>query len=185
MTIKDHIKILDNEIRQNKDYDLYRQNALISPLSSGELKKYEYRTGEDLGCRPDSVQKAKFEYNPLGQVFNKGLDSNERQEGFLKRLKNIEDKADNQLFATKDQGDKQLSLADKTNYNTINAIDFNDEELRQLKNMLKNISFENIAPKNKIFNVRISVDDYSVDKYRLPSNFANELSIKTISLKKQ
>ena len=67
MSIKEQIKILDNKIRQNKaDYDLYRQNANISTLSSGELKKYEYLTGEDLGYRPDPVQKAKFEYSSLG-----------------------------------------------------------------------------------------------------------------------
>ena len=79
MTVKDQIKILDNKIRQNKaDYDLYRKSAKISDLNSGELKKYEYLQGEDLGYRPGPVQKAKFEYSPLGQVFNKGLDSNER-----------------------------------------------------------------------------------------------------------
>ena len=40
MTVKDQIKILDNKIRQNKDdYDLYRQNAEISALSSGDLNK--------------------------------------------------------------------------------------------------------------------------------------------------
>ena len=102
-------QILDNKIRQIKaDYDLYRKNANISAMSSGELNKYEYLTGEDLGCRPDPVQKAKFEYNPLGQVFNKGLDSNERQEGLLKRLKIIEDKTDNQLDLIRHQGDRQL-----------------------------------------------------------------------------
>ena len=95
MTIKEQFKILDNKIRQNQaDYDFYRQNAKISALSSGELEKYEYLTGEDLGYRPDIVQKTKIECGPLGQVFNKGLDKNERQEGLLKRLKNIEDKTD-------------------------------------------------------------------------------------------
>ena len=78
---------------------MYRKNARISALSSGKLDKYEYLTGEDLEYRPDPVQKAKFKYSPLGQVFNKGLDSNERQEGLLKRLKNIEDKTDNQFIA--------------------------------------------------------------------------------------
>ena len=93
MTIKEQIKILDNNIKQNNaDYDLYRQNAKISALSSEELNKYEYLTGEDLGYRPDPVQKAKFEYSPLGQVFNKGLEKDDRQEGLLKRLRNIEDK---------------------------------------------------------------------------------------------
>ena len=41
MTVKDQIKIIDNKIRQNKaDYDLYRQNAEVSALSSGDLNKY-------------------------------------------------------------------------------------------------------------------------------------------------
>ena len=88
MTIKEQTKILDNKIKQNQaDYDLYRQNAKVSALSPGKLDKYEYLTGEDLGYRPDPVQKAKFEYSPLGQAVFKGLDSNEKQEGLLKKLK--------------------------------------------------------------------------------------------------
>ena len=88
MTIKEQIKILDDKIKQNKsEYDLYRQNAKISALSSGKLDKYEYLTGEDLGYRADPIQKAKFEYSPFGQIFNKGLDVGEKQEGLFKRLK--------------------------------------------------------------------------------------------------
>ena len=103
MTISKEITVLDNKIRSNQaQYDLDRQNAKISALSSGELDKYEYLTGEDLEYKPDVVQKAKFEYYPLGQVFNKGLDSSEKQEGLLKRLKNIEDKTDKQLNENKD-----------------------------------------------------------------------------------
>ena len=98
MTVKDQLKILDNKIRQNQaDYDLYRKNTKISALSSGKLDKYECLSGEDLGNRPDPVQKGKFEYIPLRQVFNKGLTTDEKSEGLLKRLKNIEDKTDNQL----------------------------------------------------------------------------------------
>ena len=60
MTINEQIKILDNKIRSNQaQYDLDRQNAKISALSSGELNKYEYLTGEDLGYKPDVVQKVK------------------------------------------------------------------------------------------------------------------------------
>ena len=67
MTIKDQLKILYNKIRQNKaNYDMYRKNAKISALYSGKLDKYEYLIGQDLGYRPDPVQKAKFEYSPLG-----------------------------------------------------------------------------------------------------------------------
>ena len=59
---------------------------------NGELDKYEYLTGEDLGYKTDVIQKAKFEYSPLVQVFNKGLDDSDKKEGILKRLKNIQDR---------------------------------------------------------------------------------------------
>ena len=55
-------------------YDLDREAAKISALSSGELEKYKYLTGEDLVYKTDVTQKAKFEYSPLGKVFNKELD---------------------------------------------------------------------------------------------------------------
>ena len=60
-----------------------------------------------MGYKPDVVQKAKFEYSPLGQVFNKGLEKDEKQVGLLKRLKDIEDKTDNQL---KENKDSQLGI---------------------------------------------------------------------------
>ena len=43
----------------------------------------------------------KFEYSPLGKVFTDGLDKSDRNEGLLKRLKNIEDSNNNQLLAIK------------------------------------------------------------------------------------
>ena len=93
----------NNKIRSNQaQYDLDRQNAKISALCSDELDKYECLTGEDLGYKPDVVQKGKFEYSPLGQVFHKGLEKDEKQVGLLKRLKNIEDNTDNQLNENKD-----------------------------------------------------------------------------------
>ena len=49
-------------------------------------------TGEDLGYKPGVVEQAKFEYSPLGKVFNNGLEKEDKKEELLKRLKNIEDK---------------------------------------------------------------------------------------------
>ena len=48
-------------------------------------------TGEDLGLKPSTAEQAKFEYSPLGKVFNKGLKEEERKEVLLKILINIED----------------------------------------------------------------------------------------------
>ena len=54
------------------------------------MKKYEYLAGEDLGYKPGVAEQAKFEYSPLGKVLNKGLEKEDKKEGLLKRLKNIE-----------------------------------------------------------------------------------------------
>ena len=90
MTLTEQVKILNDKIRANKaQYDLDSQTVKITALSSGELEKYKYLTGEDLGYKLDVVQKAKFQYSPLGQVFNKGLDTSDKKEGLLKRLRNI------------------------------------------------------------------------------------------------
>ena len=91
MTITDQIKILNRKVMQNEaQYDLDRKAAKISALSSNNLDKYEYLTGEDLGLKPSTVEQAKFEYSPLGKIFNKGLDKDDQKEGLFKRLKNIE-----------------------------------------------------------------------------------------------
>ena len=65
-------------------------------------------TGEDLGLKPSTVERAKFEYFPLGKVFNKGLSEDDRKEGILKRLQNIKGKNEEQLKAIEDQGKNQL-----------------------------------------------------------------------------
>ena len=77
-------------------------------MSSNNLDKYEYLTGEDLGLKPSTVEQAKFEYSPLSKFFNKGLKEEEKKEGLLKRLKNIEGKNEEQLKEIEDQGKKQL-----------------------------------------------------------------------------
>ena len=69
MTKLDQIKILDNKISANEaQFILDRKNAEISAKSSGELDKYEYLTGEDLGYKPDALTQAKFEYSLQGKV---------------------------------------------------------------------------------------------------------------------
>ena len=93
MTVTDQIKILDQRIKENESqYDLDREAAKLSELSSNNLDKYELLTGEDLNLKPSTVERAKFEYSPLGKMFNKGLSEDDKKEGILKRLENIKDK---------------------------------------------------------------------------------------------
>ena len=87
MKLTDELKILDDKIKANQaEYDLGRGAAKISALSCKELDKYEYLTGEDLGYKPEVLEEIKFEYYPLGEVFNKELEKEDKK-GLLKRLK--------------------------------------------------------------------------------------------------
>ena len=52
-------------------------------------------TKKDLGYKPDAFEQAEFEYSPLAKVFTDALDKYDRNEGLLKRLKNIEDRNNN------------------------------------------------------------------------------------------
>ena len=83
MTVTDQIKILDKKIKQNgAQYDLDRKAAKISALSSKNLDKYEYLTGEDLSYKPNTVEQAKFDYSPMSKFFNKGLKKEYKKEEF-------------------------------------------------------------------------------------------------------
>ena len=102
MTITDQIKILDRRIEQNEvQYDLDRKAAKISALSSENLDKYEYFTGEDLNYKPSTVEQARFDYSPL-RFFNKGLKEKDKKEGLLseEQLKAIKNKTDNMKKVT-------------------------------------------------------------------------------------
>ena len=52
-------------------------------MSSNNLDKYEYLTGEDLALKPSTIEQTKFGYSPLGKIFNKELsDDNKKEELF-------------------------------------------------------------------------------------------------------
>ena len=67
MTIKDQIR--DEKLQ----YDINREAAKISALSSGKIDKYEYLTGEEIlpSNQQQIIQQAKFAYSPLGKDFEK------------------------------------------------------------------------------------------------------------------
>ena len=150
MTKIDQIKIIDHKIKANRaQYILDRKNAEISAKSSGELDKYEYLTGEDLGYKPDSVEKAKFEYSPLGKVFTAGLNKEDKNEGVLKRLKNIEDKNKKQLITVKD---KSIETQDETQDET-HASSFKNDCTKSLAQEGLDI-FKDIAKQNSNINYK-------------------------------
>ena len=85
MTIEDQIK------DETLQYDMNREAANISALSSGKIDKYEYLTGEEILPlnQQQIIQQAKFTYSPLGKTFEK-------------QIKTIEDQGKKQVKAIQD-----------------------------------------------------------------------------------
>ena len=171
MTVTDQIKILNRKIKQNEaQYDLDREAAKISALSSNNLDKYEYLTGEDLGLKPSTVEQAKFEYSPLGKIFNKGLSEDDKKEGLLKRLKNIEDKnkvknkvENKDIIEVTDFVDQPLSFKAK-------------ELLKEIKIIQKNVNYRKLKIKGR------NIKDYDFSDYRTFKELFNYRYYRTITI---
>ena len=72
MTKTEQNKILENKIKANTlDFNLNRQSAIASAFAAGNFDKYKYLTRINLALKPNSLQKARFEHSPLGNLFNK------------------------------------------------------------------------------------------------------------------
>ena len=95
MSRKERNKILDAKTESNvNQYKVDRLNAEISAFSSGDLNKYEFLKRIDLNYKRNALDKARFEFSPLGRAFNEGLDKtipNYQEEGVIKLLKEIRD----------------------------------------------------------------------------------------------
>ena len=82
---------INDQIRDEKlQYDINREAAKISALSSGEIDKYEYLTGEVIlpSNEQQITEQEKFTYSPLGKAFEK-------------QMKTIEDQSKNKLMLLK------------------------------------------------------------------------------------
>ena len=104
---------INGQIRDQKlQYDINREAAKISALSSENVHKYEYLTGEDIlpSNQQQIIEQAKFTYSPLGKAFEKQIktieDQGQKQTDALESLKSkeqtkpIEDKSNNKSKAT-------------------------------------------------------------------------------------
>ena len=152
------------------------------------MPKYEYLTKKDLGYKPDAFEQARFEYSPLGKVFIDGLDKSDRKEGLLKRLKNIEEKSNNQLLGLRDIN--RLAIRGRNNANN----DDNDDEYKTIQNFKKELigknilrtddvkKFDNIVNKLKqtkdkeilYINNKNKVDTRDFDIYKIFKEYLNE-----------
>ena len=63
---------INDQIRDEKlQYDINREAAEISALSSGKIDKYEYLTGKDIlpSNQQEIIEQAKFTDYPLAKTF--------------------------------------------------------------------------------------------------------------------
>ena len=83
--------IINDKIRGEKlQYDINREAAKISVLSSGKIDKYEYLTGEEILSSDQRrvIQQAKLTYSPLGKALEKRTKTIEDQD--KKKIKALE-----------------------------------------------------------------------------------------------
>ena len=85
---------INYQIRHKKlQYDINREAAKISALSSDKIDKYEYVTGEEIlpSNQQQIIGQAKFTYSALGKAFEKQIkiieDQGQKQFEALKSLK--------------------------------------------------------------------------------------------------
>ena len=132
MTINDQIK--DEKLQ----YDINREVAKISALSSGKLHKYEYLTGEDilLSNQQQIIEQIKFTYSPLGKAFDK-------------QIKTIEDQGKKQVDALENLKPIERSKAIKYDHESLQQKQetYNklfDEKLDEIQELSKEIDYKNL-----------------------------------------
>ena len=72
----------NDQIRDQKlQYNINREAANISAISSGKIHKYEYLTSEKIlpSNQQQIIEQAKFTYSPLGKAFEKQIKTVENQ----------------------------------------------------------------------------------------------------------
>ena len=93
MTIEDQIR------EERLQYDINREAAKISALSSGKIDKYEYPTGEEIlpSNQQQISEQAKFTYSPSGKAFQK-------------QRKTIKDQGEKQIKAIQDNKEQLVNI---------------------------------------------------------------------------
>ena len=157
MTIEDQIK--DEKLQ----YDINREAAKISALSSGKLDKYEYLTGEEIlpSNQQQIIQQAKFNYSPLGKAIEKQIKTIEDQG--KKQVKAIQD--NKQLVIKDDYKDKLLLSREREIFK-----DIYNKRLDKIEELNNKIDYNNL--KYVSVNKRTS---YSFSELEDPIIFLNEI----------
>ena len=167
---------IDDQIKDEKlQYDINREAAKISALSSGKIDKYEYLTGEEIlpSNQQQIIQQAKFAYSPLGKALEK-------------QIKTIEDQGKKQVKAIQDN--KQLvninkddDYKDKLLLSKEREIfkDIYNKRLDKIEELSNKIDYDNLK-----YVVVGTGDKYNFDNLDDPPTFLNNIKKGEISMKK-
>ena len=118
---------------ENLQYDINREAAKISVLSSNKIQKYEYLTGGDISpsTQQQIIEQARFAYSPLGKAFEK-------------QIKTTEDQGQKQVEALNTlKSNNQLAIEDVIPKNALNNDDAK-KELNKIKEIEKNVDGEKL-----------------------------------------
>ena len=135
---------IDDKVKYEKlQYNINREVAKISALSSGKIHKCEHLTGEDIlpSNQQQIIEQAKFTYSPLPKALEK------------------------QTKTIKDQGEKQVEALNTIKSDnkklTIEKYDYDDEDIsfiskqKEIFNKLIDERIENITNLDE----RVNTDD--------------------------
>ena len=154
MSRKEQNKILDAKIESIvNQYKVDRLNAEISAFSSGDLNEYEFLKRINLNYKQSVLDKARFEFSPLGKTFSAGLDKTAQgyqEEGVMKLLKDIRDSLKG--------GARPPGLDNNNNNNNDDDDDDDDDDNRPDYNNMPDLETEEEAA------VRISTN--ALDKFK-------------------
>ena len=155
--------VINDQIRDEKlQYDINREAAKISALSSGKIHKYEYLTGEDMlpSNKQQIIELAKFTYSPLGKAFEKQIktieDQGKKQIDALESLKlkeetkSTEDKSNNQSRATIIFNDL-ISKRKESTSELYDSVDYNHLNFEYI-GLTKDVSFYEYMNSKELFN---------------------------------
>ena len=129
---------INDQIRDEKlKYDINREAAKISVLSSGKIHKYEYLTGEDIlsSNQQQIIEQAKFTYSPLGKAFEK-------------QIKTIEDQGKKQVDALESLKRKAVESGSNDNKPSITKEIYDEileERMDEILKMRDKIDFSNLT----------------------------------------
>ena len=139
------LPILLAQIQAGSNSQKLRQTAIVSAFASSDFDKYKYLTRIDLALKPNSLQKARFEHSPLGNLLNK-------------KQKNLID------------GSKYNQNGNSRDNENGDSIDSTDSEYERLLDEVARLPFDRRQSSEDTFTTSLSRESFNDDNTTESSN---------------